>query len=84
MLAVAVPLQLAAQSLAWSAGAWRLHGKRDLPALRWAAPILTILLIVGWILAGLESGRAAIPFWLWPNAFPIEAGLGLPCRPVWC
>lgn len=75
MLVVAVPLHLAAQSLAWSAGAWRLQGKRDLPLLRWVAPLLAIVLVGGWILSGSMS-NAAIPIWLQPLIFPLAAGTG--------
>jgi hypothetical protein len=81
MLVVAIPLHLSAQSLAWSAGAWRLQGKRDLPALRWAAPALTVLLAAGWILSG-QGGGEGVPAWLWPAAFPVQAGLGAASLPA--
>jgi hypothetical protein len=75
MLIMAIPLLLAAQSLAWSAGAWRLQGTRYMPALRWVAPGLAVLYIAGWIVSR-AAGGAGIPIWLWPLAFPLQAGLG--------
>jgi hypothetical protein len=76
MLLVALPMHLTVQSLAWSVGAWRLQGKRDEPILRWLAPIMAVLLVAGWILAG--SGRGVnLPVWLWPVDYPVRAGIGV-------
>lgn len=75
MLLVAFPLHLTVQSLAWSVGAWRLQGKRDLPALRWLAPAITVLLVAGWILTGPGPGVNP-PVWLWPVDYPVRAGTG--------
>jgi len=75
MLAIALPLHLAAQSLAWSVGAWRLGWKRDWPALRWMAPFLAILIVAAWTLSSLRS-EVVFPAWAWGAAFPIRAGLG--------
>jgi hypothetical protein len=75
MLAVIIPLHLAVQSLAWAAGAWRLQGKRDLPTLKWSAPLLLILFAGSFILTA-QTGIAAFTSWTWPLHFPIQAGLG--------
>lgn len=81
MLVVAVLLHLAAQSLAWSAGAWRLKGKRDLPILRWAAPVLALLLVAGWFLMGSTSGVIG-QTGFWAAVFPLRAGLGAASLPA--
>jgi hypothetical protein len=81
MLVVAVLLHLAAQSLAWSAGAWRLQGKRDLPMLRWAAPLLALLLVAGWLLTGPRGGVVA-QIGYWAAVLPLEAGLGAASLPA--
>lgn len=81
MLVVAVLLHLAAQSLAWSAGAWRLQGKRDLPRLRWVAPLLAFLLVAGWLLIGPRGGVIA-QIWYWAAVLPLRAGLGAASLPA--
>lgn len=75
MLAVTIPLHLAIQSLAWAAGAWRLQGTRDLPTLRWSAPLLFVLFTSSFILSA-QIGIAGLTSWTWPLHFPILAGLG--------
>jgi hypothetical protein len=81
MLVVAVLLHLAAQSLAWSAGAWRLQGKRDIPALRWVAPLLALVLVAGWLLTGPRGGAVA-QIAYWAAVLPLEAGLGIASLPA--
>lgn len=81
MLVVAVLLHLAAQSLAWSAGAWRLQGKRDIPALRWVAPLLALVLVAGWLLTGPRGGVVA-QIGYWAAVLPLEAGLGIASLPA--
>ncbi len=75
MLIIVVPLHLGAQALSWSAGAWRLKGKGDRSALRWAAPILVILLIASWYLIRSDGGVAS-QAWYWAIGLPVLAGLG--------
>ncbi len=75
MLSVFLPLLLAAQSLAWSVGAWRLGWRRDRPILRWMAPALALLVLGAWVIGSTGSGTT-FPAWAWGMAFPVRAGLG--------
>ena len=81
MLVVAVLLHLAAQSLAWSAGAWRLQSKRDLRVLRWVAPVLAVLLGAVWLLMGSRAGVVA-QIGHWALILPLRAGLGAASLPA--
>jgi hypothetical protein len=76
MLVIAIPVHLALHTLAWAAGAWRLHGNRDLPALHWSAPILAILLLTGCVLSTFGY-EVDVQTWLFPLVFPLQAGLGI-------
>ena len=72
MLAVGLPLHLAADGLAWAAGAWRLQGSRDRPGLRYLAPVLALLLLAGGSLLGPRLVSV-----LWPLSLVLRAGLSL-------
>lgn len=75
MVAISLPLHLAAQALAWASGAWRLSQQGERRGLRWVAPVLAVGLAAAWVLSAPVKG-SLFPAWGWALAFPLRAGLG--------
>lgn len=76
-LSVLLPLHWLLLALAWAVGAWRLHGRRDRPFLRWL-PLLVALLFVPLLVARGQGGPFGVTGVGWQRllSWPLLAGFG--------